>query len=216
LSTALFESIAKGEVESVRAALTADPALASARDAQGVSGLLFAAYNHQLEIVELFVTERTEFDVFEAAALGRLSTLRPLLHDHPDLLDAYSADGFTPLHLACFFAQEQAADFLVDRGASVHAVAQNPSAVRPLHSAVAARNTPIVETLLRADASVNARQAGGWTALQAAAKHGNVALCRTLLVHGADPNAEADDGQTALDLARANGSPELLALFEGR
>ena len=216
MSAALLDAITKGELESVRNALDADPSLAAARDAQGVSALLFAAYNRQLDIVELFVSRRTDFDVFEAAALGRLSTLRPLLHDHPDLLDAYSTDGFTPLHLACFFAQAPAADFLVDRGADVHAVAQNPSAVRPLHSAVAARNSAIVEILLRADASVNASQAGGWTALQAAAKHGDVALCRMLLVHGADPHAAADDGQTAVDFARENGSPELLALFEGR
>lgn len=215
MSEEIFEVIAKGEVETVMRALEANAALASARDAQGVSALLFAAYHHQLEIVELFVTARAEFDVFEAAALGRLSTLRPLLHDHPDLLDAFSADGFTPLHLACFFAQEQAADFLVDRGADVHVVAQNPSAVRPLHSAVAAQNSTIVEILLRADASVNARQSGGWTALQAAAKHGNVALCRILLVHGADPDATAEDGHTAVDFARENGSAELVALFEG-
>ncbi|MBF8270647.1 MAG: hypothetical protein HW386_2356, partial [Gammaproteobacteria bacterium] len=50
-------------------------------------------------------------------------------------------------------------------------------------------------------ADVNAKQQGGWTALQAAAKHGSMELVELLLQHGADPNQPADDGQTALSMA---------------
>lgn len=94
---------------------------------------------------------------------------------------AVSVDGFPPLYLAAFFGHAEIVTLLLQMGADCNAVAQNGSAVEPLHSAVAGRDARIVERLLLAGAHVNARQNGGFTPLHAALQnedHQIVALLR--------------------------------------
>jgi ankyrin repeat protein len=85
--------------------------------------------------------------------------------------------------------------------------------VRPLHSAAATRDAESARLLLEAGADPDARQAGGFTALQAAAHHDDDALAGLLLHHGADRGLRNDDGADAEALARANGSVSVLALL---
>jgi ankyrin repeat protein len=56
-------------------------------------------------------------DVFEAAALGEVETLRTLLDADASGVSAWSDDGFTPLHYAAFFGRPEAARLLLERGA---------------------------------------------------------------------------------------------------
>ncbi len=144
----------------------------------------------------------------EAAAMGDLDQVRGLLAEGARV-DERAADGFTALHLAAFFGHEDVAGVLLKNGADANAVADNPSKVRPLHSAVAAAAEAIAAALLDAGAEADAAQHGGWTALMSAAKHGHAGLVRRLVAAGADPDTEADDGQTARTLA----APEVFDLL---
>ena len=164
----IFEIITKGEFKELQEFVEADKSLASTRNADGVSALMIAAYYRKTDMVRLLRDAVAEIDIFEAAALWEEKLIRQLLRDKK-LLDARSADGFTPLHLAAFFNQPGCVRILLAQGAQVNAIAANPSRVQPLHSAVACRSVEIVRLLLDHDAAVNARQQGGWTALQAAA-----------------------------------------------
>ena len=195
-SRSIFVLITNGELSELQKLVAADKALAGSRNADGVSALMIAAYYRKTDMVRYLRGEVVDLDIFEAAALGEEQLLRQSLRDK-QLLDARSADGFTPLHLAAFFNQPDCVQILLEQGAQVNAIAANPSRVQPLHSAVACRSVEIVRLLLDHDAAVNARQHGGWTALQAAAKHGCMELVELLLQHGADPDQPADDGQTA-------------------
>jgi ankyrin repeat protein len=86
--------------------------------------------------------------------------------------------------------------------------------VTPLHSAAAGRSREIVHALLEAGADANARQSGGFTAIQAAAQNGDPEMARDLLAHGADTSAATDDdGRTALAIAEAEGHDEVAALL---
>ena len=104
------------------------------------------------------------------------------------LLDpnAWSSDGFAPLHLASFFSRGDAVRLLLDRGADVGAVARNDMKVQPLHSAVAAQSTEIVAALLVAGADPNARQQDDFTPYMAAAQIDDPGLMRLLQDHGAE------------------------------
>lgn len=205
----LFEAIAAGRRPDVEAALAEDPARAAERDASGVSALMTALYHRKTEIAELLRAALPGLDVFEAAAVGDVERLR----EHASRTADRSPDGFTPLHLACFFGREEVVAWLIGEGAAVTEAARNPSAVHPLHSAASARAPAIVARLLEAGANPNARQHGGWTALHAAALHGDVEMARALIAHGADPSCRADDGSTAADLARKNGHEGVLGLL---
>ena len=121
-----------------------------------------------------------------------------------------SADGFTPLHLACFFGHAHIVARLIDHHADVDAVAENPSQVRPLHSAAARNDAALVRQLLASGADPNVAQHGGWTALHSAAKHGNAEMVQVLLQYNADPHQAAEDGTTARQMTEDEQVAELL------
>ena len=172
----VFESITSGEVRDLKRILKADPDAASERNADGISALMIALYDRKHEHANVLLA-CVDPDTFEAAALGRTDRVKDV--------DAWSADGFTPLHLAAFFGQRETVARLLELGADANAVARNKSAVRPLHSAVVRPDLDLVRRLLEAGADVNAKQDGGWTALAAATQHGNDALTALLREFGA-------------------------------
>ena len=140
--------------------------------------------------------------VFEAAAFGRVARLEELLSAQPELARAWSEDGFTPLHLACFAGGAETTRLLVERGADLEALSTASFAkVRPLGTAAFARDHESARALLETGADPNGAGEGGFTALHTAAQNGDAELVRLLLEHGADPGVAASDGRTPADLA---------------
>jgi ankyrin repeat protein len=205
----LVGAIKAGDAARVRALVAAEPALAGARDAGGVSMLLLALYHRRREVAEALREAAPPLDVFDAAALGDIARLGALLAADPAAANAWAADGFFPLGLACFFRQREAAGLLLENGADVHAAARNGMRVTGLHAAAAARSVEIARMLLERGADANARQQAGYTALHAAAQHGDAELAELLLAHGADPTLRSEDGRDAAAHAREAGHPEL-------
>jgi ankyrin repeat protein len=209
----MISAVQSGDAEGVTALIEDDPALASARDEQGVSAVLHARYAGRDDLVELIRPHVQPLDMAEAAAIGDAGRAAELLAGEPALANSQSADGFAPLHYAGFFGHPGIARMLVKHGADVNAVANNPMLVQPLHSAAAAGRADIVQLLLESGADANARQQGGFIALHAAAQNGDHAMVKLLLDHGADAAAATDDGRTAADIADAAGHPEVVALL---
>jgi ankyrin repeat protein len=213
----LFSAIKGGDVAGVQALIEGNPALVNAKDENGVSALLLARYYGRQDVTELLLTQGAALTIFEAAAIGKLDTVRDMVEAHPELVSAYSPDGFPPLNLAAFFGHKDVLEYLLARGADVNAVARNAMNVRPLHSAVAHRQPGVAlamsEVLLRHGADANVRQAGGWTPLHQAAAHGQTPLVRLLLAHGADVHAASEDGRTPLHMALHGGHQETVELL---
>ena len=190
----IFESIYAGDVDAVRSAVADDPSLAAARDENGRSAVRAALYVHKQDVADVLLEAKPELDVFDASAAGDVDRLTELLDDDPDLLGAYSEDGYTPLHFAAFFNQGKAVRLLLDRGADVGAVSRNDMEVQPLHSAVAANSREVAAALLIAGADPNAKQKGGFTPLMGAEqneKEGD--MVRLLMDHGAEESASAPE-----------------------
>jgi uncharacterized protein len=198
----IIETVAAGDVKLLGQILAADPMAAAARDPEGVSVLMHALYRRRSDMVDVILATQPDLDVFELAALGRTADLAPRLADDREAAGRWSPDGFTPLHLAAFFAHAGAVRILLDAHADPGAVARSGSQVEPLHSAVAAGDRLIVELLLEAGADPNAVQHGGWTPLHAACLHGDTALAQLLLAAGASRDVTSADGSTPADLAR--------------
>jgi ankyrin repeat protein len=150
-----------------------------------VSPLLQALYEGRREDAESL--RRPDLDLFEAAALGDVARLRELLAAGADP-NEFAPDGFTPLTLASFFKQPEAARLLLDNGAEVHQRARHEQIkVLPIHSAAAdGGSVEIVRMLLDAGADVNAEQPGGFRAIDAARQDGNAELEHLLLERGAE------------------------------
>ena len=113
----LFDAIAAGDEDALRDELERDPELASERNADGLSPVLYALQNGRVDLVEPILDANPALDVFDAAAVGRTRGLEELLEAEPALANARAADGSTPLHLAARFDQRDAAERLLEHGA---------------------------------------------------------------------------------------------------
>jgi ankyrin repeat protein len=205
----LFEAIARGDLERVRALVEEQPSLAGSRDAEGVSALMRARYRADRGMTGAILAALPDLDVFEAAAFGELDRLVALLDANPGLALARAGDGFTALHFAAYFGTPEAARLLLDRGADPDAVADDPMCVTPLHSAVSARHEDAVALLLERGANPDARQRQGWTPLHGAAHNGHLGVVDRLLAAGAAPDARSEDGRTPLEMAEEEGHADV-------
>ena len=201
----MITAVTTDDATRVAALVAEDPALASARDRDGVSVLMLSRYRFDRGTTDALLAADPELDVFEATALGYIDRLRERLDEDPTRAVAWSADGFTALHFAAFFGKAEAARTLIDAGAMVDAVSGNEMRVQPLHSAAAGRHHEVCRVLIAAGADVNATQQHDFTPLHAAAQHGDDELVELLLSAGADPAARTDNGATAADTAEAAG-----------
>jgi uncharacterized protein len=210
----VFAAISADDKDRVRELIAQHPEVAHIRNQAGVSALIQARYENKLEIVTLLRKAAGDLDIFEAAALGEVTRLRNLLSDDRSLAKVYSSDGFTPLHLACFFGHIDAARTLVSYEADVNAV--SPSRIAIIHSAAASRNAAMVKLVLQAGANPDLQQQGGYTALHEAAIHNSVERVRALLEAGADRTVRSDEGLTAAEMAEQKGNKEVLELLTSK
>ncbi len=207
----------KGDEAEARAALEQAPGLAAARDQNGVSVIGLAVYSGRAGLAAEIAASRSDLDIFEAPCVGDAERALALVGGEPELVNAVSPDGFSPLGFSAFFGHADLLVSLIGLGADVDTPARNGLKVRPLHSAVANSDpdkaSAMARSLLAAGAAPNAKQQGGFTPLQAAALHGNLDLVRLLLENGADPGLVNESGATAVDLAESGGHSEVARLL---
>jgi ankyrin repeat protein len=180
----LFSAIVADDVATVRALIAADPSVAAARDAEGVSALMRARYRSDRGLTQAILEAVPDLDSVEAATFGDLDRLAVLVPD-VEAANSFSADGFSLLHLAAFFGQPATAAFLLARGAEVDARGRGWMTGTPLHSATSARHADVVRILLDAGADPDAVQSGGWTPLRAAVYNGDTETAALLRDAGA-------------------------------
>lgn len=207
-SAALFDAIRKGDAAAVRALMTADAALSGARNSDGATPALWAAYTRHSDLAPVVLAGRAP-DFFEACALGNRQRATSLLVRDPKLIESYSGDGFTALGLAVFFGHEEIARSLVAAGADVNRPSRNAIRVAPLHSAVESGSLALVDLLLQHGAQPDCVEFLEATPLHSAAARGSREMVERLMKAGADPKRKTKDGKTAVDLARQYGHEEL-------
>jgi uncharacterized protein len=152
----VFELIEAGDREGLCELLERDPDAAAVRNEDGVSAVRHALYRGKADLVDPILDANPPLDVFDAAAVGRTRGLEELIEAERDLARAWSQDGFTALHLAAFFGQEDAAEILLDHGADPRVVSTNREVrASPVQSAAAGGHDGIVRLLLERGASLD-------------------------------------------------------------
>ncbi|HEX5235956.1 MAG TPA: ankyrin repeat domain-containing protein [Silvibacterium sp.] len=214
MSQHLLNMIRRGQAEEIAGLVADAPEAARARDAQGVSMLMWSIYTRQPGITGLLRARAGELDVFEAAALGDCERLREILAGNAMQVWAVSADGWAPLHLAAAFAGPDAVRLLLEHGAHAHQVSHNPQRNQALHAAIALGDSAeVVALLLEAGADVNATQAGGFAPLHQAAAAGKRDLAALLLQNGARRDVRCDQGKLPVEYARERGYSAVVELL---
>ncbi|MEE8198622.1 MAG: ankyrin repeat domain-containing protein, partial [Thermoplasmata archaeon] len=143
----LFKAIEGGNLEEVRELLGVDPSLSSSLNSEGATPLIWAGYYRQDAIAELLMGHGARPNVFEASVLDLNNQLKDLLRSDRTLVDSYSFDGWTPLHLAAHFGNLVAIQTLLSNGASHRAVSHNSNGNQPLQAAAAGRQVDAVGLL---------------------------------------------------------------------
>jgi uncharacterized protein len=207
------DAIKAGDAPRVGALADADPSLLTLAE-NGTTPLLLAIYHGKPEIARLLVDRGAPVSFAEACALGDEARAKALLAADPAVLNTRTADGFPPMPVAIFFGHGTLARWLIEQGADVNAVAENPQRVAPVHAAAVTCDRETMQVLLERGADPNARQQLDYTPLHGAASRGDVDMAKLLLAHGADRNAKASDGMTVGDVARKYGKGEFTEWFE--
>lgn len=213
MSISFFEAIKRGDREEVERQLNDDPSLIHARE-QGLSPIMVAAYHQEPAIASFLADKTVALTIFEACATGKINNILRLLARDPQLVNAYSDDGFQALGLASYFGHLDAVEYLIKAGAPINSPAHNELKAAPIQSAAAAGYTKIVDLLLKYGADPNMREQGGYTPLHAAAQNGDVEMIKTLIYGGADLDTKSNDGKIPLDLALEAGHQEAAKLLQ--
>ena len=214
-SEELFTAIIEGDLAKAKKVIEGDSTLVNARNDSGDSAVLVAMYHGQPKIAELLVESGATLNIFEASACGDEFAVADQLYDDQRLVNAYSHDGWTPLHLAAFFGHYDVAEVLLLNGADTELPSKNPQFAHEntaLHAAVTNRKAGVVQLLLGQGANVNASDGDDRMPLHVAAHHGDTELVELLLVNGADVNAQMENG-TPLAIAENAGHNETADLL---
>jgi ankyrin repeat protein len=188
--------------------VSADPTLIDARGRTGESAILTAVYHRQKEIVNLLVARGASMSLFEACAAGEIERAERLLDEDAGAINAYSVDGWTPLHLAAFFGHTKLAELLLGRSADVAARSRNANGNTPLHAALAGNHKMVAGLLIGHGADVNAADAQGWRPLHLASANNNLDSMKQLIAQGAEVAADNGEGRSALSLAQEKNHRE--------
>ena len=209
----LEEYIQTGNASGITELLKANASLAKLKTSHQISPLMLSCYYKKPDISKIILTYSGEPDIYEAAAVGKFDSIANIIYQHPEYVNTFSEDGFTPLGLACYFGNYEIARYLLLKGAEVNTPSKNGYNVFPLHSAVAENRADLTKILLEAGADVNIAQASGITPLHSAAQNGNIEILISLLEAGANVNVRMEGGKTPADLDNEKGFSDIAGIL---
>ena len=201
-----FDVIKKGNSARVSELLKQQPSLIKATYKNGITMVMLAVYAHHPEIAESFIANGIEPNIFEAAATGRVERVRELIKKNPELVHAWSPDGWTVVHLN--FNHPEVAKILIDAGADLNLNSRNKLNATPLQGAAANNWLELARLYLSRGANVNCRSEEGISPLGEAAANGYVDFAKLLIEKGANVNQKDDNGKTPLTYAIEFKKPE--------
>lgn len=151
--------------------------------------------------------------VFRALERGYHATLLALLNRHPEMIEERNQIMQTPLGWAAEQGDDQAVEFLLERGADIEAKSNNGQT--PLSRAVTYAPWSTVDILLKNGANIESESYNGQTPLSWAAMYGRTDLIEKLLTQaGSNINTRSRNGQTPLDWAMEKGQDRVVELLE--
>lgn len=150
----------------------------------------------------------------EAALSGDISTVTKLLDKGVDIETKASWDRLgmrTALQLMSDLGRDRIVQFLLSRGADVHAKDEYGNTA--VHMAAGHDYKIVVDLLLKHGADIESKDSDGNTALLHATKSGYEDMVRLLVERGAEIESKDSNGTTALMIAAGQGREDMVWLL---
>src|SRR5690606_30868291 len=149
-------------------------------------------------------------NIFDVARSGSIEELKALISINPDTINALNENGYTPLTLAAYSANDTVALYLVGKVKDINGSSKFGT---PLTAAVFKGRTDIAEALLNAQANPNIADANGTTPLHYAIMMGEEKIIKLLVDANADVTAKDNRGKTAMDYAEMTKNENIILLL---
>jgi ankyrin repeat protein len=170
---AIFELVDADDADGIHRLLGDDPEAASERDENGLSPLVHALYRGKQAAVAAILAAGEPTDPWDRLVAGYADGL--------PAPDAWSVDGFTPLHLAAFVDNVPGATALLAEGADPNALATASFArVTPLGTCAFAGALGVARLLLEHGADPHIGEDGRYSVEAEAIARGDEELARLI------------------------------------
>mgnify|MGYP000932808922 CR=1 FL=1 len=221
----VFAAALLNDTARLEALLAEAPELRDARDADGATPLMLAAWHGSRGAVQHLLEKGADIRARDAAGRTAVSVRwRPEDVD-PVAVDLLLAAGAAPEPKTALAlgrpvpegaADTDLLDWAITNGVPLTGFAPGPSAVLTIHQAAALGDAKALRHLLAQEPdAARRRDARRNTPLHRAAERGQAEAVSLLLAAGADPNAQADDGEAPLHRAARGGHREAAAVLLG-
>ena len=194
----IFEFIDAGDAAGAQALIERDGDALGSRDGKGLSPLMHAAYRGRDAVFHTIAAHSSD-DPWDRLLLGESDDL--------PAPDAWSPDGFTPLHIAAFAKNAGGAQALLDAGADPNVFATASFArVTPLGTCAFVGATTVARALIRGGANASLTEVEGAAPLDAAFENGYMDLVALLVVAVAHADFESVRFALERDATLANAT----------
>lgn len=154
---------------------------------------------------------QSNITVFEVARKGTLDEANQILKTNPKAFNVINDEGFSPLTLACYRANNEVAKLIIKKGCDIN---QKSAMGTPLMASIVKANDEMIAFLLLKNVDVNLTDENGITALMYAAMFKNKNAVTLLLQNNADKTKKDAKGKTAFEYAVFSGEEEIINLLK--
>ena len=136
----------------------------------------------------------SQVTIFDVARRGTVAEMTSLLTAQPQAIESKTAQGFTPLILACYNSNDDVATFLIQQKANLNNVSPNGTA---LMASVVKNNQKLAKLLLENKANPDLQDGNGFTALHYAIQFRNYEMIALLMQYQPQITIKDNMGMTA-------------------
>lgn len=150
-------------------------------------------------------------DVFDIARKGTIEQAKEKLKNNPNAFNVVNGEGYSPLLLASYRANNEVAKLLIESGSDIN---QKSNMGTPLMAAIVKGNNEIAKLLIQRSADVNATDSNGTSALIYSVQFQNIVTLKLLLENKVNKTHKDNEGKTAFEHAVFSGNEEIINLLK--